>query len=373
MKLVQQQFLTLLRAGLWDTPVDATLFSRPTDWMEVFELATYQKVKGIVAEAINKLPTEFQPPIQLLRELAFYLSRNRVLHANHNAILAEIIDEFNHHKILPILLKGQGVATNYPDATLRHCGDIDLYIGIENYAKSRSLFQEWKDKNSPSLSIAKHCSFNYKGITVELHRIAELLYIPQRNWYLQQWTQKHLHQSKLRWIEIDKTKIALPPYQFDAIFILEHAWHHFVFLGGISLRQICDWAEYLNKFSHQIDTIELANDLKRLGLRKAWQLFGYIAVNYLGLLQTKLAFYDDKVKIEADHILQQILIEGCGNENVNQETPGYINRKIKAWHDVFGRRKIIFRYEGMANTILHFGCFVVYGTYRLLKYWRKEE
>lgn len=374
MKLEQQQFLVLLRAGLWDTTVDTVFFSQATDWKGIALLAHRQTVKGIIAEAINKLPVAHQPPPQLMRELAFSVSRTRVCHARQNAVLAELIHLFRQKGINPVLLKGQGMAINYPDPTLRHCGDIDLYIGEEDFKKSILLAQQWKTDKGDSMLIAKHYGFDYKGVTVELHRVAGLSYIPWRNNYLQQWTKKHLCGQCLRVTAINKdVEILLPPYLFDVVFILEHAWHHFVFLGGISLRQICDWGMYLHRYHSKINRVELEADLKRLGLWKGWKLFGYIAVNFLGLPQSELPFYDEYVKDEADMVIRQILEEGYGKDRVSLLMAGYMGRKLKALQDVFGRRRTICRYEGIFNTTVYLACFLGHGIYRMLRYWRNEE
>lgn len=373
MTLEQQQFLALLRSGLWDTSVDVSLFSGLTVWSEIVLLAQKQTVKGIITESVNKLPVDCQPSLELMRELAFFASRNRLNHVIHNAILADVVCLFVENGIKPVLLKGQGMAVNYPNPALRHCGDIDLYIGSGDFERSISLARQWQGDAKDSMLIAKHYEFGYKGVRVELHRVAELSYIPWRNSYLQRWTEKYLDCGSLcSYVINNHTEISLPPCQFDAVFILEHAWHHFVFLGGVGLRQICDWTLYMHRYHDKIDRLALKKDLNGLGLWKAWKLFGYIAVNYLGLPPCELPFYDGGVKNEAYVVIQRILEEGYGRNSVSPITSGYIGRKLKALHHVFGRRKIMYRYEGVFNTIVYLSCFFIHGIYRMLRYWRSE-
>lgn len=374
MKPEQRQLLALLRAGLWDTPVDATLFGEETDLTGLFELAGRHTVKGIVAEAVNKLPVCCQPPQPMMRSLAFFLSRSRMYYAGHQTVLAEILSKFAQHGIYPVLLKGLGMAVNYPDPALRYCGDIDLYTGPENFEKSVLPARQWKEANSSGMLTAKHYSFDYKGINVELHKVAEFLYLPRRNRYLQQWTKKHLRRESLRTLALnDKTPILLPPCRFDAVFILEHAWHHFVFLQGTGLRQICDWVMYLHRFHSELDTAELETDLKKLGLWRGWRLFGYIAVNYLGLPASELPFYDESVKPEAMEVLRQILAESYGDVAGRQTAPGYIGRKVTALRRQIGRWKVIRRHEGVFNVTVYSVCFLADGFYRMFKDWGKES
>lgn len=118
---------------------------------------------------------------------------------------------------------------------------------------------------------------------------------------------------------------------------------------------------------------DLEIDLKKLGLWKAWKLFGYIAVNYLGLPQSELPFYDDSLKSEADVAMRQILVESYGQEKMQQVTSDYIGRKLRALRIVFGKWKVICQHEGIFNTVFYLVCFLFSGVYRMLRYWRSGQ
>ena len=61
MKLVEKQFFSLLRAGLWDLDVDTSLFEEPIDWQTILEMGRKQTVLGVLADGIAKLPSESRP------------------------------------------------------------------------------------------------------------------------------------------------------------------------------------------------------------------------------------------------------------------------------------------------------------------------
>lgn len=151
-------------------------------------------------------------------------------HALLNRTLVELIDRFRQHGIYPVLLKGQGVASNYIEPTLRICGDIDLYIGKQDYDRACRLAKSWiiNTDNEHGEESEKHYHFKYGVVTVELHRLAEQLSLPWQNARFQVWTQKHLHGAHLRSIVIEATVISLPPVNFDALYIFEHVWHHLI-------------------------------------------------------------------------------------------------------------------------------------------------
>ena len=50
--------------------------------------------------------------------------------------------EYLDHRNIPfILLKAQGVASNYPSPYLRQFGDIDIYVGDANYEAAYDVFR----------------------------------------------------------------------------------------------------------------------------------------------------------------------------------------------------------------------------------------
>jgi hypothetical protein len=53
----------------------------------------------------------------------------------NNALIA-VVQELREYGIDPVLLKGQGIAKYYPVPELRQCGDIDIYVGENHFAKT---------------------------------------------------------------------------------------------------------------------------------------------------------------------------------------------------------------------------------------------
>lgn len=169
--------------------------------------------------------------------------------------------------------------------------------------------KKWSIEPAHESESIKHYHFGWEGVTIEFHRIAEHLWNPIHNKRFQHWTEKHLQGDKLRLWNLDGVEILLPPVNFDALYIFNHAYHHF-FAGGVGFRQLCDWARYLHTFSNDIDRIELSRDLKVLGLLRSWQLFGYIAVEYLGLPKEEMPLYAEQNDKKTEKVIAHILTEG---------------------------------------------------------------
>ena len=335
-----QPFLELLRAAVWNKQADASLFSGHTDWEAILLLARKQTVTGLVAEATMKLPPHLQPPTAIGTKMRSVVTTNIRMHSLLNRTLAEAVALFAANNIPTVLFKGQGVALNYPEPTLRMCGDIDLYVGKELYDKACTVADTWGEKDENGTESEKHYHFKHGYVVVELHRIAETLPLPRCNTRFQEWTHKHLHNGTLRRTMIGGTEVSLPPVQFDALYIFNHLWHHFSEGGGIGLRQLCDWVRYLHTFHQEIDRTTLKHDLRAFGLWKAWRIIGCIAVDVLGLPVTEFPFYTSRYTRQAEKVLA--MIESGGNFGFHDVTrtgrpAGYIAGKMHSFRRMHAR------------------------------------
>ncbi|MBB4036616.1 hypothetical protein GGR21_002522 [Dysgonomonas hofstadii] len=331
----QGKFFALLRSGLWNSPIDTTLFSESVDWETILRMATMQTVNGILYDGINKLSSEKQPPASLMRKLYQTIVCIEQSHELLNQRLTEIIPLLQSEDIGLILLKGQGVAQNYPNPVRRQCGDIDLYVGKEDCEKATELLLSIgvEPENKTKKKSSKHENFYLKGVSIELHFLAEKLQNPIYNKRFQNWTGYHLHGNNQRKWSLNNTEILLPPVNFNALYIFNHAFHHLI-SGGIGLRQLCDWTLFLYTFNNQIDKEELYKDLKSFGLLHAWKIFGYIVVNYLGLNEDIFPFYSDKYKNESEKVLKKILQSGnfgFYNPGKSEHPTGFLSGKFHSF------------------------------------------
>lgn len=310
MSRTEQQFFALLRSGLWDSPIEESLFAGDTDWPAVLKIASMQTVSGIIFDGISKLSKNLQPPTTIMRRLYPRVVRIEQSHELLNERLIRIISLLQSEGIHPILLKGQGVAQNYPNPVRRQCGDIDLYIGKKDFKRACELVNGWGIVADEEIERYRHYHFNWEGVAIELHRIVEEHPNPFRNKRFQYWIEYYLQKDKLKTWNLHNTAVLLPPVNFNALYVFNHAFLHFI-SEGIGFRQLCDWVMYLHLYHEQIDRSELMKDLRVFGLLRAWQIFGCIAVHDLGLAKEKFPFYTDKFRKKSQNkILEDILLVG---------------------------------------------------------------
>ncbi|MFI3239325.1 MAG: nucleotidyltransferase family protein [Bacteroidales bacterium] len=305
--ITRDQFFELLKAGLWvDYTPNVAVFSGSVDWNMIFKLAKEQTVAGVMWDGIQKLPNELFPPKTIKMSWISLVMTIEKVNQHHNSVIVELINLYKDNGIDAVLMKGQSMAANYPNPLRRVCGDIDIYVGEDGYAKLEcikdALNVEWTGES------VKHKNFNYKGVTIENHRKflhehlssnSERLKGLVSDWY----------PNKTCSFVINDTLINIPPLDFNVMFVFSHLYHHFL-SSGLGLRQLCDWALLLSKYDMELPDMSTK--------RSGWELFGYIVVNYLGLPKGKFSDYNDNVRGRVKACLDLIFEDGNFGKNVHK-------------------------------------------------------
>ena len=306
-----EQFFALIRSGLWGGKAASSPFDGGADWEALLRLASMQSLTGIFADGAGTLPRELMPPAETARRLFVTVESIRRANRRLDAVLAELEAGLRREGIEGILLKGQGVARAYLNPERRMCGDIDLYPGKgDAYLRCCEIVRSLGESEGREDESEKHFHFNRRGCSIEIHSHVMLAADPFVNRRLQRWTDEMLDDpSKLRHVEINGVEVNLPPVDFDAVFLLQHIANHLL-KGGIGLRQLCDWSRYLHVHAAEIDRARLGNNLRTLRLMNCWQLFGWLAVNRLGLPEAEMPFYSPRHEKRALRCLRIILRKG---------------------------------------------------------------
>lgn len=339
MTLQQQQFLELLRSGLWGTPVDTNLFSGNVDWKTILRIAMEQTVQVIVADGIETLPKELWPPKEAMLKLMMVRVKTNQMHQLLNSTLNQIVNALNAEGIPSVLLKGQGVAQNYCNPESRMCGDIDLYVGEKNYERACEIIADMDPNGKDGKECDHHMHLQVNGVEVEIHRQADYMLGKKSNKELQDWTMKSIDQNfgteTLGIWNNSGTVISLAPPTFDVFFILHHAVRHMT-TEGVGFRQICDWVMYMHRHHAEINIQELESTIRRFHLSTVWTEFCHLATDILGLPQQELPLpLKNKTSTKTKRLLQQIFISGnFGRFDINardhSETT-YLKRKWRSF------------------------------------------
>ena len=364
-----EQFFALIRSGLWGGKAASSPFDGGADWEALLRLASMQSLTGIFADGAGTLPRELMPPAETARRLFVTVESIRRANRRLDTVLAELEARLRREGIEGILLKGQGVARAYLHPELRMCGDIDLYPGKgDAYLRCCEIVRSLGESEGREDESEKHFHFNRRGCSIEIHSHVMLAADPFVNRRLQRWTDEMLDDpSKLRHVEINGVEVNLPPVDFDAVFILQHIANHLL-KGGIGLRQLCDWSRYLHVHAAEIDRARLGNNLRTLRLMNCWQLFGWLAVNRLGLPEAEMPFYSPRHEKRALRCLRIILRKGnfghydkAARRNLDIN---FILRKMQTCRIVIGQHAELLRVIP-AEVLRHLPWYLLDGIKRL--------
>lgn len=309
MTLIENQFFALLRAGLWNKEPDISLFEGDIAWGELLDMAKKQTVLGVLGDGIGKLPEEYRPSPADLHRVKSQLHLIRRSHLLLNATLKEVCARLREADIHPILLKGQGVALCYRYPEQRQCGDIDLYICPGDYEKACSVVRDFGQKTGEESESIQHYHFTRNGVTIEIHRLAAYSVVPSVNRKLQHLISRYLQEKDSGCRYWEEAGVLLPPVNFDAFYLFYHFAKHFM-QTGTGLRQVCDWVRYLHVHQSELDKERLLADVRLLGLMPLWEIFGCIAVDYLGLPEHEFPGFNPDKRKKARRVVSLIFKVG---------------------------------------------------------------
>ena len=234
--------------------------------------------------------------------------------------------------IEPVLMKGAGLAALYPEPQMRQWGDIDVFVGKEQYhpacAAMRSAFPKAL-KFDEELDHYKHYNLIADGVSIEVHRVTMALTHPidkRRYAEMEEYGRANSERLMLNGLEV-----AVFEPTFNALFVFMHSWEHMM-TNGASLRQLCDVSLLLHHYADRIDRKRLGRWLRALHLTEVWQLYMTICVQQLGLQEAEAPFYstDERIVKNADQLLKALL-EGRMREIRSIDSAPAKNRFVRKW------------------------------------------
>lgn len=330
-------FFSLVRAGLFLEPANVT---QEIDWEAVYTLSAQQSMLGVVLDGVRLLPKEHQPPALLLMKWMGVVAKLEAQNDLLNQRVVELMELYRSENIPAVLLKGQGVALNYPNPRHRMCGDIDVYVGEEYFTKANNTIVALGGILGKEEGI-RHLDFKWRGVIVENHRIMSIFNSYKRNKYFISWI-KDWFPSQLNCIKITETTIFTPPLLFNIVYILHHASRHLM-TSGLGLRQPLDWLFLIQKNNQIINKEELKEKLIFFDLYYLAQAVCHIGVHYLGFKPDELPLDLPENEKLSKVLLEDILLSGnFGQYDVRKQKKitGYWENK---WYTFKGTLNRIYR------------------------------
>ncbi len=317
-KHIIDAFFTLIRAGLWEKEVRLLPFGE-IDFDSVKKLAEEQSVVGIVAAGIEHIvdmkPTK-KDVLQVIGQAMQLEQRNTAM----NIFIGVLMHKMQEVGIHTVLVKGQGVAQCYERPLWRACGDVDLFFDAENYQKAKAYLTPLASHVDAEDESTCHLGMTIKSWVVELHGTMDTEISSRINKGLAKVQRDIFENYGVRIWKNDNVDVALPNPDNDIFIIFTHFIDHF-YVGGVGLRQICDWCRLLWTYRDTINVTLLEQRLHEMGIMAEWKAFAAFAVKYLGMPMEAMPLYDEKdnlntsLKRKADRICKYVMISGNFGHN----------------------------------------------------------
>jgi hypothetical protein len=266
--------LTTTQIALFEA-LKASLFgSEPnypeeTDWAEVVKEAKAQTVMGVISPVI---PVS---DISTNQGIAKFI---KILHEQD-----KLIKLFDENDIPCVILKGCAAAIYYPNPHLRAMGDIDILVPRDKFFEAAKVleangffYEHGKDESGKLAKNERHFGYNKNGIEFELHH-----HFSSNGFDIDDILEDAILKREYR--EIDGYSFPMLPEKENGLVLIGHINQH---LKGseLGLRQIVDWAVYVNKvLDDKMWDEEFALLLKKIGLDRLAIITTKMCKLFLGL------------------------------------------------------------------------------------------
>ena len=295
--MLRDTFLQLVRLGIGHT--DTTEITGNVDWEEVKALAEMQGLSDVVLDGIELLIGSQRPPQEFLLEWIGETLQNESIYALQGDVARDVAKLFYRNGIKTYVLKGAVVSECYPKPQHRVSVDVDCFLlpkksDIDAWALGNDLI-----RNKGFLvntDFYKNSTFDISGVTFENHQFLTPFRGNKRLAALEKKLQELIRQDKGEDM-IEGTCLYRPPVMATALFLIEHAYSHFLH-EGLTWRMVLDWMMFSKKHKEEIDRMLLDEKIDEFGFRKFYDSYYRLGKYLVGELQAPGFKSQDKLMLK---------------------------------------------------------------------------
>lgn len=363
---VTKTFLYITRLGIGTvTPESSKVFTMPehVNWNEIQALAERQGLAAVFLDGINQLPQSHRPPkLLLLQWIGTTLQDYEFRYKQYQKALGEMARFYKEHGIKMMVLKGYACSIDWPKPEHRPCGDIDIWqFGKQKDAdalleSSESVGEVEKVKKiEVDRSHHHHTVFYWNEFMVENHYDFLNVHHHKSNVALEK-IFKELGQDDSYYVEVNGEKVYLPSPNLHALFLLRHTMNHFA-TTKMFLRQLLDWAFFVQHHRDEIDWNWLEEQLEVFGMKPLYDILNTICVEDLGFSSQLFP------QVQISPLLKERVLNEILEPEMAGKTPkGFIPRilfKFRRWRANAWKHQLCYKesmrsafWSGIKNHLL---------------------
>lgn len=372
MKNNSEIFLSLVRLGIGHTDKSGFKFdfplsgrrpsvqdsgSKSVDWVALKALADSQGLTAVLLDGLDALQeVQGSLPVQLkLQWIGEVLQNYEQRYGQYKNAIGSLAGFYNQHGIRMMVLKGYACSLDWPKPEHRPCGDIDIWLFGQQKMADQKLVSSFRIQDQVSRSSFKidgshhhHTVFEWQGFTVENHydfvnvhahktgKEQEAIFkdlgdvrhtdSTESTENSSNTTQRSMAKEKVKGTNITNVlvngeSVYMPSANLHALFLIRHLANHFASMG-ITLRQVLDWAFFVEMHGEDVDWPWLEGLLEKYHLKDFYSCINAICVGDLGF-DVK---YFPSVQFEPmlkDRVLDEIL-----SPEFDEELPKDVIRRV---------------------------------------------
>ena len=320
-----ETLLTLTRLGVGNTGGE---LPDSIEWKELKALAEQHGLSAVVLDGIERLPENQRPPqLFLLEWIGEVLQEYEYRYNQYRKAIAELAGFYNSHGYKMMVLKGYACSIDWPKPEHRPCGDIDIWqFGkqkeVDALLEAEKPVQVVQDgqKFKVDRSHHHHTVFHWRDFMVENHY--DFINVHHHKSHIELETiLKELGQDECQYVELYGEKVYLPSANLHALFLLKHLTLHFS-TGEINLRQLLDWAFFVNAHVNDVDWERIESVIEMFGMKEIYGIFNAICVEELGFALEVFNY------VQFKPFLKQRVVEDIILTTPSDEVPINVVRRV---------------------------------------------
>lgn len=271
------------------------------DWENLFEIARKQSILGVLAPALDTLPANQAAPLGVYAKWMYIKEMIEESNTLAKARCKELNTILESSGRRCCILKGQSIASRYPQPGLRQGGDIDVWVDDTWESTYSWAKQRYRTKDFCYHHVEAEI---FPDIPVELHFRPSWMNSPSHNRKIQRYFKSVAEKEFTNYNS--ELGFCVTDDRFTAVFSVIHTFRHF-FAEGIGLRQLMD-CHYAIAQLQEEERKAVMDDLSNLGISKFTAALMYVLGKVFSLDSDHLLCAPDGRKGEV--LLREVMLSG---------------------------------------------------------------
>ena len=301
---LHEVFLNLIRIGIGHT--ESSEITEKIDWAQLKALADAQGLSAVVLDGLNTIPGEGQKsmPKQLRLEWIGQVLQMEARSDAQRKAAASLGEMFHSNNIITYVLKGSVIAECYPHPNHRLSADLDCFL-----LPSDGDFDAWSLGDSlvksqgyeVSEDFYKNSTFHLPGLMVENHQFMTPFRGNKKMRELEVLLRGMMKADAAQGVSQDSrfegTWLYRPPVMVSALFMIEHAYSHFLH-EGLTWRMVLDWKLFCKRHQQEISWPDFEALIKEYGFKKFYDSYSKLGDYLVGEVTEQELTDNDKRMLE---------------------------------------------------------------------------